>query len=227
MALQRAVPPVGESRKVKQLLSVLILAAVLSSLAIGGTFADWLEDDHGEYCFSAGEWEVCENEQGSRGWWSQLQSEETGAGPINSGFVTEAQVIGWLNDDISQDSCWLTPTVLNAVSGPPITLDDAVEVLAVGGKDAEGKFYAHYLALWLNLMSGRQCPDTLHDVSEVGETLDYEDYGDGNFLALSDPENVSRAEFVAAVEALCNSPVSDTEFTLMKEISEAFNDMDI
>ena len=144
MALHRATPgrhrklkvDKGRSREVKQLLSVLILVAVIISLAVGGTFADWLEDDHGGYCFYAGEWEVCENEEGSRGWWSQLQ-------PISQGFVTEVQVIGWLNNDISQDSCWLNFIVLDAVFpyGPPLDLNDMLEVLVVGGKTAEGKEY--------------------------------------------------------------------------------------
>lgn len=185
----------------KQIASIIVLIAVVVSLGVGGTLADWVDRDHGNYHFQVGEWEV--GRDGTIGFWR-------GPGALNAfDPLAEDTIEFWLGE-IDTASDWLGPT----------TYEDAIseDWLYYGGPDMYMKFRAQYLAQWLNQISGRQSESTLHNVMDVPGYA-----ASGNYLGLGDPYYAPGWEIVDAIEDTYSEPFPD--FELMKDICDYLNNL--
>jgi hypothetical protein len=178
-------------------IAVLIIAFVLA-LMVPVSETMW-----GKILYVHGSVNVSEEEReaGTPGFWKNWDRHNT---------YSQEQIEGWLAN-IDDNSAWLGPT----------TVDDMATYFdAATGGDAtmESRFLAHYLALRLNEHSGMLNPDGRHDVS----ALDPSDY-----LRLTDPQNASLEEIIAAIELKSGEGPSREEFAIMKDIADALNNMDV
>lgn len=121
---------------------------------------------------------------------------------------TASEVLTWLSD-IDTTSSWLGPTDIASME---TMLNNA------SGHSMENKFLGHYLAQRLDLASGRQSPNGVHDVTSI------EGY---QYLGLTDPSQATAQEIIDAIESKYGTSPTRDQFETMKDICVALNQLDI
>ena len=126
------------------------------------------------------------------------------------GTFSESEIETWLAE-IDVNSAWLGPA----------TVDDMAthfEAATGGSATMESRFLAHYLATRLNEQYGILGALDRHDIS--GQDPE-------NYLGLADPLDATLTEIIDAIEANIGTDPLDAEYELMKDISDALNNLEI
>lgn len=139
--------------------------------------------------------------KGTIGFWKNWRCNKT---------FSQRQIEQWLTE-IDATSGWLGPTT---VSGMENVFSAAL------GQSATPKtrFLGHYLATRLNERSGILGPLDTHDVTGKDP---------GNYLGLANPTSATLSKIIAAIESKYGTPVSNTQFNIMKNVCDALNNLDI
>ncbi len=138
---------------------------------------------------------------GTMGFWKNWDRHNT---------FTEAQIVGWLTQ-IDASSAWLGPTTVTGM--------EAVFDAALGkGATPRSRFLAQYLATRLNERAGILGAGDKHNVSGLDP---------GNYLGLGSPKSATTSEIVAAIETKFGTSPTDAQFTVMKDICDALNNLAI
>ena len=206
----------------KQVLSALILIAVVASLLAGGTLARWIESDFGASSFEAGEWHVdCERTIGwYKNWDNHLHLYPNLEDDIN-------YCLNAMNPPVTEwYSCWLMP---NMDVYPAINTADMVELINQKDESRKAMFLAQYLVQRLNQMLDAQSEDSRHNVMLVPTYKKYyQDYGD-DYLDLSDRTDAPGWEILQKIEAKCGGPElgdeNADEFVVMKDVCDWLNNL--
>ena len=138
---------------------------------------------------------------GTMGFWKNWDSHNT---------FSQGQIEGWLVE-IDDTSAWLGPTTVGGMENV---------FAAALGKSAtpQSRFLGHYLATRLNERSGILGPLDTHDVTGKDP---------GNYLGLANPTSATLSKIIAAIESKYGTPVSNTQFNIMKNVCDALNNLDI
>lgn len=177
-------------------------------VALGMTgigYAAWTDQVHIEGTVTTGQWET----GGCVSFWQAWRT-----------HYAEDEMVDWLTD-INSASKWLGPTTLRE-------LDRMFALASRSDATPRDRFLGHYMATYLNIVSGRLQVASTHDISGI----------DGyQYLGLPSPPLPSLSQIVIAIEhkfpqrhdepiALsCSGPTSG-EFEVLRSICDAINNME-
>lgn len=123
---------------------------------------------------------------------------------------SQRQIEQWLTE-IDATSAFLGPTTVSGM--------EKVFAAALGKRATpKSRFLGHYLATRLNERSSILDPLDTHDVR--GEDP-------GNYLGLANPASAMLSEIIAAIESKYGTPVSNSQFNIMKNVCDALNNLEI
>ncbi len=139
--------------------------------------------------------------QGTPGFWKNWDKHQT---------FSEERIEDFLKE-IDATSEWLGPTTVEG-------MEQAFAAATGKNATAETRFLSQYLATRLNAQAGLLCEGETHDVSSLDPAND---------LNLSDPTAATLDETIAAVEGMFGTDPTDKQFEIMKNISDALNNLEI
>jgi len=182
-------------------IGILCLALVMGLGLLNAGYAMWSETLYISGTVGTGEW----NLGGTPGFWYHWDSHNT---------YTEEEIEGWLTD-IDTDSAWLGAAFAAGEDDSIIGVMEEIFDAGEGGT-AEEKFLRHYLAVWLNICSGRLNLTTVHNVTSISGY---------SYLGLATPASATLSEIIAAIESKFGTSPTDPEFLIMKDVSDALNNL--